>query len=116
MRLSQLLAVAAAFALSPAVSFALPIQCTEVCEELNYCDEPCFVVMRLSSCGDTGYACIPPSSASASSNDELAATCADCATERTACLQRVKRGDIEEVQACMDAYTECSQLYCVSPQ
>ncbi|MBN8227962.1 hypothetical protein JYK02_10620 [Corallococcus macrosporus] len=116
MRLNPLLAVAAALVFSPAVSFALPIQCTDVCSEPTYCDEPCFVVMRASTCGASGYACFPPDSAPASSGDELAATCADCATERTACLRRVKYGDIEEIQACNDAYTECSQLYCVSAQ
>lgn len=86
MRFSRLLAVAAALALSPSASFALPIQCTDVCEELNYCDEPCFIVMRISSCGAAGYACLPPASAPAPSSDELASS-----------------GGSEPILACFDA-------------
>lgn len=116
MRFSGLLAIASAVALFPSVSFAQRPQCSDICWEYSFCTEPCYMGSRWASCGEAADACIFPDSVSASSSDELAATCADCATERTSCLQRVKRGDIEEVQACMDAYAECSQMYCVSSQ
>ena len=38
-------------------------------------------------------------------------TCEDCHTTYTACLRRA-RGDVEEVQVCVDQRHECSVQYC----
>ncbi|MFB1480880.1 hypothetical protein [Corallococcus sp. RDP092CA] len=116
MRFSRLLAVTAALALSPAATFAMPVQCYDVCPLTNNCNRLCGEGYYLTTCGEAGYACVHPVNAPESGEDELASTCADCATEKTDCLQRVKHGDLEEVQACMDAFIECTQLYCATAQ
>lgn len=64
MRFSRLLPLAAAFALSPALSFALPVQCADVCPESYDCTEACGQGARLTTCGKAGYACVYPASPS----------------------------------------------------
>ncbi|RKH84513.1 hypothetical protein D7X99_09455 [Corallococcus sp. AB032C] len=114
MFLSRLLAVAAAFALSPTASFAMPIQCSQVCPETYECDMACGEGYRLTTCQAAGYACYSPASAPESSGEALVSACSDCSDARTNCLWNAATGGSADVQSCVDAYVACAASSCGS--
>ncbi len=62
-------------------------------------------------CGGTEGLQEPGAVETHATTEQAAVTCGECRTEYIACMRRA-RGDLEEVQACLDQYHECLDLNC----